>query len=118
MRSSLSDGAWHDLAEEAWAGLAEWRQQQPKATLAEIEQAVDERLADLRARLVQDAALASASTDPTAGGDRPHCPECGAPMHLEGVRTRHLRTTHERDIALTRPYARCPVCGTGVFPPR
>jgi YgiT-type zinc finger domain-containing protein len=118
MRSSLSDGAWHDLAEEAWAGLAEWRQQHPRATLREIEQAVDERLASLRARMVQDAALASASTDPPANGDRPRCPECGGPMHLEGARTRRLRTTHERAITLTRTYARCPACGAGVFPPR
>ena len=118
MRLPLSAGAWHDLAEEAWAGLAEWRQQHPKATLREIEQAVDERLASLRARMVQDAALASASTDPTANGDRPRCPTCGESMQVDGTRTRRLRTTHERDITLTRHYARCPACGTGVFPPR
>jgi hypothetical protein len=118
MRSSLSEGAWRELAEEAWAGVAAWRQQHPKATLREIEQAVDERLADLRARLVQDAALASASTDPTANGDRPRCPTCGEPMQVDGSRTRRLRTGHEREIALTRRYARCPACGTGVFPPR
>lgn len=118
MPSSLSDAAWQRLADEAWAGLAEWRHQHPKATLREIEQAVDERLAGLRARMVQDAALASASTDPTDGEERPRCPECGAVMHLEGARTRCLRTTHDQDLTLTRRYARCPACGTGLFPPR
>lgn len=118
MPSSLSGAAWQRLADEAWTGLAEWRHQHPKATLGEIEQAVDERLADLRARMVQDAALASAAADLTDSDDRPRCPECGAPMRLEGARTRTLRTTYDREVALTRRYARCPVCGTGVFPPR
>jgi ribosomal protein S27AE len=98
--------------------VAEWRQQHPRATLAEIERAVDERLADLRARLVQDVALASARADPAASGDRPSCPDCGAPMRLEGARTRRLRTQQDREVELTRAYARCPACGAGVFPPR
>ena len=118
MTTALSADAWHRLAEEAWTGVAEWRRQHPTATLAEIEQAVDERLADLRARLVRDAALASDRTDPAASGERPRCPECGTPMRLEGARTRRLRTRHDRDLDLTRAYARCPACGTGVFPPR
>jgi hypothetical protein len=118
MPSSPSDDPWQRLADEAWTGVAERRQQHPQATLREIEQAVDERLADLRARLVQDVALASARADPATSGERPCCPECGTPMHLEGARTRRLRTQHDRDLELTRAYARCPVCGTGVFPPR
>ena len=118
MTTALADDAWQRLADEAWVGVAAWRRQHPRATLREIEQAVDERLADLRARLVQDVALTSASADPVASGDRPRCPDCGTPMHLEGARTRRLRTTHDRDLDLTRAYARCPACGTGVFPPR
>jgi hypothetical protein len=118
MDSPLSDAAWQRLADEAWAGLAEWRHQHPKATLREIEQAGDERLAVLRARMVQDTALASASADPAVGGERPRCPACGDPMSLEGARTRRLRTTYGRDPELTRAYARCPACGAGVFPPR
>lgn len=117
MVSSLSDAAWQRLADEAWAGLAEWRHQHPKATLREIEQAVDERLAGLRARMVQDAALASASADSRVGGGRARCPACGEPMQVEGARTRRLRTTYDQEVALTRAYARCPACGTGVFPP-
>jgi ribosomal protein S14 len=118
MPSAPPDDVWQRLAEEAWTGVADWRRRHPTATLREIEQAVDERLADLRARLVQDVALASARTDPATGGERPRCPGCGTPMRLEGARTRRLRTRHERDLALTRAYARCPACGTGLFPPR
>lgn len=116
MRSSPPEGAWHDLAEAAWTGLAAWRRQHPKATLAAIEQAVDARLAGLRARAVRDAALASARTDPAASGERPSCPECGAPLRLGGARTRRLRTRHARDLDLPRAYARCPACGTGGSP--
>jgi DNA-directed RNA polymerase subunit RPC12/RpoP len=117
MVSSLSDAAWQRLADEAWAGLAEWRHQHPKATLREIEQAVDERLAGLRARMVRDAALASAAADPPDGEERPRCAACGAAMRLDGARTRRLRTTYDQEVTLTRRYARCPACGTGLFPP-
>jgi uncharacterized protein with PIN domain len=118
MVASLPVVDWQRLADEVWTGLAEWRTQHPKATLAEIEAALDERLADLRARLVQDLALASAATDLRASPECPSCPECGRPMQAAGRFTRHLTTRHERPIALTRSYARCPACGAGLFPPR
>jgi hypothetical protein len=35
---------WRTLAEEALTGMADWRAQHPRATLREIEAAVDERL--------------------------------------------------------------------------
>jgi ribosomal protein S27AE len=117
MGASLSEAAWQRLADEAWAGLAEWRHQPPKATLRDIEQAVDERLAGLRARMVEDAALVSAAADPYASDERPRCPRCGTTMQWEGRRTRSVRTTYDGDLTLTRPYARCPACGTGLFPP-
>jgi hypothetical protein len=40
---------WRELSEEIVAGIQEWRLQHPKAALREIEAAVDERLAELRA---------------------------------------------------------------------
>lgn len=118
MAASGDDVAWQRLADEAWAGVAQWRHQHPTATLREIEQAVDERLALLRARMVQDAALARAAAAPTTSGDRPRCPTRGEPMPLADARPRHLRTTDDQAVTLTRHYARCPACGTGVFPPR
>jgi hypothetical protein len=117
MPATWSEAEWPRLADEVLTGMQEWRGQHPTATRGEIEQAVDERLARLRARLVQDVALASAATEARAGGKPPDCPDCGTPMAVEGARTRHLRTTYEQEVALTRRYARCRACGTGLFPP-
>jgi hypothetical protein len=50
---------WRHLSEAIMAGIQEWRLQHPKASLQEIEAAIDERLAELRARMLQDEALAS-----------------------------------------------------------
>ena len=49
--------------------MKEWRLQHPKATLRQIEQALDDRLAKLRARMLQEAALASAAADIKAAQD-------------------------------------------------
>ncbi len=35
---------WQKLSEEVLTGMKEWRDQHPKATLNEIEEALDERL--------------------------------------------------------------------------
>jgi hypothetical protein len=105
---------WQDVV----SGLAEWRQQHPRATFREIEAALDERLARLRAQLLQQAALASAATAWTSTQpDPPTCPQCQAPLTARGPRTRHLRTHGGRDVALTRIYGTCPRCGGGLFPP-
>lgn len=117
MPASPSEAEWQRLADDVMTEMAEWRVQHPTATLREIEQALDARLARLRARMLQDVALASAATEARPGGTPPRCPDCGAPMAVEGARTRRLRTTYDHDLALTRRYARCPVCGTGLFPP-
>ena len=53
------DQQWRTLNEEVITGMKEWRLQHPRATLTEIEAALDERLARLRARMLEDAALAS-----------------------------------------------------------
>lgn len=110
---------WEPVAEDVASGMAEWRCQHPKASFAEIEAALDERLAKLRARMLQDAALASraaqlSTVDPA---DRPPCPDCGAPLEPRGQDTRQLTTTKEQRITLTRSYAVCPQCHRGLFPP-
>ena len=52
---------WKEQGEEALAAVAQWRVAHPKATLAEIEQAVDEQINRLRAQLIEQAAQASAA---------------------------------------------------------
>ena len=118
MLPPTTEQAWQRLAEEAFTGVAEWRAQHPTATFAEIEAAVDERLADLRARMRQDAAPASAAATLAPDRPRPPCPDCGAPLVAAGHRPRRPTTNHERTIGLTRAYARCPACGAGLSPPR
>ncbi len=44
--------------------MREWRLEHPKATFREIEAAVDEKLGGMRARLLEDLALASRAAEP------------------------------------------------------
>jgi YgiT-type zinc finger domain-containing protein len=114
------DRNWRVLSEEVLTGMKEWRLQHPKATFREIEAALDERLAKVRARMLQDAALASAAAEMTTskGEDRPRCPKCGHTLESRGSVTRQLTTNYNQTIELKRSYAVCPACGTGLFPPR
>ena len=113
------DARWDELAAEVLSGMKEWRLQHPKATFREIEQALDERLGKMRARMLQDAALASAAADlhGAAVAQRPACPECGAPLEGRGMAVRRLTTQHNLTVDLTRSYGVCPQCGAGLFPP-
>ena len=110
---------WRELAEDVLTGMKEWRLQHPKARWREIEAALDERLSRVRARMLQDLALASAMTDLDAVGpaERPQCQTCGVSLEARGQQTRQVTTTHDRTMTLTRDYAACPTCGDGLFPP-
>ena len=79
MWSADGEARWRALSAEGITGMAEWRAQHPRALLQELEAALDERLAHLRARLLQDTVLASAATDVSQlpADERPRCPECG-----------------------------------------
>lgn len=63
MDSERLQRRWSELAEEAFTGMTEWRQQHPKATFREIEVVVDERLASVRTRMLADTAMQSAATE-------------------------------------------------------
>ncbi len=113
---------WRELMDEAIGGMDEWRRQHPRATFKDIESALDERLAKVRAQMLEDAAMLSPMTDLTRAKpeDRPRCPnpECQQPLEAHGLETRSLTTEGDQTITLTRSYASCPSCGTGLFPPR
>lgn len=119
MWSEELEARWQQLAEEVMVGMKEWRLQHPRATFGEIEAALDEGLARVRARMLQDVALASAAADVTSirPEQRPPCPQCGHPLEARGQETRHLTTNYNQTISLKRSYALCPECGTGLFPP-
>ena len=114
------DQHWWPLAQEVLTGMKEWRLQHPTAPFSEIEAALDARLGRLRARMLEDAALASAvaTWSQESANPRPPCPACGAPLQSRGEHTRGLQTQAGQEITLTRSYGTCPACGAGLFPPR
>jgi YgiT-type zinc finger domain-containing protein len=114
-----TDAEWREASEEVIAGMTEWRGQHPKATLREIEAALDERLARLRAKMLRDSALASTAADwRTAGAEEMlKCPRCGGVLRVGGAQSRTLQTQGGQEIVLTRQYGVCPECGESFFPP-
>lgn len=120
MGSNGLEARWRELSEDVTTGMAEWRVQHAKATLREIETALDERLGRMRARMLQDAALASHATDireiPT--DERPRCAKCGTALIHQSWAKRDLLTHHGHTVTLKRSYAICPTCGEAFFPPR
>jgi ribosomal protein S27AE len=110
---------WAGDAESVWTGMADWRAAHPQATFSEIEAALDERLNQVRARVLADLALASAAADLTAesAAERPRCERCGAVLHARGTSDRTLLTQGGAEVRLRRSYATCPRCGDGAFPP-
>jgi YgiT-type zinc finger domain-containing protein len=118
MRTEDFDQSWHELSQEVLTGMKEWRLQHPKATFREIEAAIDERLGRLRAKMLQDAALASAAADwaDVAVEEQPLCPQCGQPLEPRGQEERYLHVHGGREVALERSYGVCPACGAGFFP--
>ena len=117
--SKASEGQWRALAEEVLVGIKEWRLQHPKASLREIEAALDERWSWVRARLIQDLAQTSAAANmtETAAGERPRCARCDGRMEARGQHQRQVTTFYDRLITLERSYLVCPACDTGLFPP-
>jgi YgiT-type zinc finger domain-containing protein len=109
---------WQDeLVEEALRDLSDWRTAHPKATFVQIEDAVEERVADLRARLTEDLVRSRASQEAQDSGARPSCPKCGKPMASRGNHERTITLRGNRQIRVRRRYTVCPACGAGLFPP-
>jgi ribosomal protein S27AE len=118
MRIEDLDARWHALSEEVMTGMKDWRVQHPKATFREIEAALDERLARLRARMLEDALLVSRAAEWEAtDAERPVCPQCGTVLQARGRETRTLTTDYDQALQLERRYAVCPRCQAGLFPP-
>ena len=54
---------WHEVAQEVLLEMRTWREDHSKATLQEIEEEVDTRIARLRAGLVEGIAMSSAAVE-------------------------------------------------------
>ena len=118
-QAGQAEQSWDEIAAEVFTGMREWRVQHPRATFKEIETALDERLARVRARILADTAMRSAAGDlrETPAAARPVCPDCGGRLELAGQEARVLTTTDEQAITLTRSATVCTACQRRVFPP-
>jgi len=107
---------WKEQGEETFAAVAQWRVTHPKATLAEIEQAVDEQINRLRARMIEQAAQASAAAESQASQGLV-CEQCGLALQARGRAKRRWQTHGGQEVEVERTYVSCPQCGSGFFPP-
>lgn len=107
---------WQAASEKVSTAVAQWRVAHPHATLAEIEQAVDEQMNRLRAQIIEQAAQASdAAGSPDSSGGV--CEQCGQALQARGRARRRWQTHGGQQIELERTYVTCPRCGGGFFPP-
>ncbi len=99
-------------------GMTQWGKEHPKATWVEIEAAVDERINQLRAQLIQDMVQMGETEEwsQKPEEERPRCATCGKPLWASGEQTRFLQTTGGEAVKLTRTYGTCLKSGVGFFP--
>ena len=111
---------WVRKFRQASSEISDWRGQHPRASLTEIENAVDDELAKLRAEMIQELALESALTDikQLPAEERPKCPKCRRPLAANGKQKRRITTTYEQSVELERSKGYCNSCRASYFPPR
>jgi rubrerythrin len=112
-----TDSKWQKLVAEITSGMKEWAEQNPKATMAEIEREMMRRMAQLQARMMEDILRAKAAEHRASEGETLVCPECGAEMQHRGDRERRLQAQGGQEVVFKRGYVVCPKCGAGFFPP-
>lgn len=101
-----------DVPNELVRKLSQWHQANPRATLTEIEEAVEAELAIVRKQLVEELAQ-----EKTVEQKVPDCPQCGQKMVKNGHRERQLKSKEGQTIQLKRQQWRCLNCGATLFPP-
>jgi len=109
---------WQSLQEKINAAIEAWRREHPEATLTEIEEAVDTRLASMRREMVQDLAQEgrTANLRKLPKEERPKCPRCGQRVAANGKGKRKIRTVYDEVIELERHQAYCQSCELTFFP--
>jgi ribosomal protein S27AE len=100
-----------DLLTEIERELTAWHSTHPRATFAEIEAAVEPRIARLRAQLLSE------TVETTLVEEHPLCARCGATMVPRSHAERTVVVQGDVPVPLERSYVVCPVCGIGLFPP-
>jgi RNase P subunit RPR2 len=116
----MDEQAWQKKSVEILIEIKEWRRAHLTATFVEIEEEVHQRLMQLEALVLQDAAEASASREwgRSSGQQAVLCSDCAAPLQAQGKHKRTLQGNGGQNVTLERTYGTCPTCGKGLFPPR
>jgi len=112
-----TDPKWQQLVAEITSGIKEWMEQNPRATLTEIERETMRRMSQLQARMMEDILRAKAAEQKAKERESMLCPECGAEMEYRGDRERSLQAQGGQAVVFERGYAVCSKCGAGFFPP-
>lgn len=114
----MDEDAWQRKSAAILTDITAWRRAHPKATFVEIEDEVHQRLMELEAQVLQDAAQASESREwgSTKGMPAPLCPTCAIPLEARGKHQRTLQGNGGENVQLLRTYGTCPECGAGLFP--
>ncbi len=107
---------WHELGAKVLQEMEGWRREHPRATFAEIEAAVEDRLATLRAELIQQEIALRTRAEADTRSEPISCEACGHPLEERGTRERVVTVRGNRPVRLRRRYVLCPACGAG-FPP-
>ncbi len=97
-------------ADDTQEAFHQWCKEHPKATLAEIGQALEEHLHRFRRRLLED------ELGPRGSGGNVACPACAGPCEARGQRARQVLLPGDESLRLVRTYVVCRNCGTGHFP--
>lgn len=100
-----------DLMAEVRSAMQNWRGTHPHATFAEIEEAVEEQITRIRVRMLEQVV----GDGPRQ--EQPLCRVCGTTMLPRSHAERQLTVQGDEAVQLRRPYAVCPSCGAGLFPP-
>ena len=107
------NNAQQEQVDELTLKMQQWRRANPKATLTEIEEAVEVELAQLRKQIVEEIVQEERAELP----EHPDCPECGQQMVKNGRRQRKLKSKEGQTVQLDRQQWRCLSCGATLFPP-
>src|SRR5947209_11878821 len=87
---------------EAQHALEAWHGIHPDATFAEIEQAVEQELEQVRIRLLEE------RTGTRVGEAHPACRHCGSTMRPRSRRRRTIVLRGDQQLDLEREYLVCP----------
>lgn len=106
---------WGEMSAEMISGMTEWRGQHPEATFREIEEEFDERMAEMRAQMLADAAMNSRKAE-WGKEEQPKCKKCGTEIQKRGKKKRRMQTLGGKAVEIEREYGDCPKCGESFFP--